>query len=213
MKKIHTGKLISEFLVKNKWQFAAVFACLLAGVFIGSVYAALLKEQSADAMTEYLKNFVSAYNLQSVNRKDIFVFSVYNNIKTVLFLWLSGLWTGLLPLGAVQVFAKGCKFGFSTAVFIKVFGLKGVFFALLAALPQVVVMIPFMLAYYVLNINFAFSMQKIKNGKLSKNSKNEIYIKNLLYLLAAVLAAIIAALTDAFIMPPVLKPVCSLLSS
>lgn len=213
MKKIHTGKLISEFLIKNKWQLAAVFACLFAGILVGSLYGGALKDQSADAMTGYLKNFISAYNLQSVNRKDIFIFSVYNNIKTVLFLWLSGLWVYLLPLGAVQIFAKGCKLGFSTAVFVENFGIKGIFFAVLAALPQLAVMIPFVAAYYVVNINFAFSLQKIRCGKLSRGTKNEAYIKNLLYLLAAVLIAVIAAMIDAFIMPPVLKPVCSFLSS
>lgn len=213
MKKIHTGKLISEFLIKNKWQLAAVFACLFAGILVGSLYGGALKDQSADAMTGYLKNFISAYNLQSVNRKDIFIFSVYNNIKTVLFLWLSGLWVYLLPLGAVQIFAKGCKLGFSTAVFVGNFGIKGIFFAVLAALPQLAVMIPFVAAYYVVNINFAFSLQKIRCGKLSRGTKNEAYIKNLLYLLAAVLIAVIAAMIDAFIMPPVLKPVCSFLSS
>ena len=76
MKKLHTGKLISEYLIRNKWQFAAAFVCVFAGVFAGTVYAAVIKGQSAEAMNGYLKNFVSAYNLQSVNRKDIFSFSV-----------------------------------------------------------------------------------------------------------------------------------------
>lgn len=213
MKKIHTGKFISEYLIKNKWQFAVAFVCVFAGVFTGSVYAVVLKGQSAEAMTGYLKNFVSAYNLQSVNRKEIFSFSVYNNIKTVLFMWLSGLGIYFLPVGAVQIFAKGCKLGFSTSVFVRIFGLKGVIFAFLAALPQVVAFVPFMIVYYVVNINFALSLNRIKNGKSLRCSKNEIFIKNLLYLLAAVLITVIAAVIDVFVMPPVLKPVCFLLSS
>ncbi len=213
MKKIHTGKLISEYLIKNKWQFAVAFVCVFAGVFIGTVYAAVLKGQSAEAMSGYLKNFVSAYNLQSVNRKEIFSFSVYNNIKTVLLMWLSGLWIYFLPVGAMQIFAKGCKLGFSTSVFVRIFGLKGIFFAFLASLPQLAAIIPSMIVYYVVNINFALSLNRIKNGKSSRCSKNEIYIKNLLYLLAAVCIAVIAAMIDAFVMPPVLKPVCFLLSS
>lgn len=213
MKKLHTGKLISEYLIRNKWQFAAAFVCVFAGVFAGTVYAAALKGQTAEAMNGYLKNFVSAYNLQSVNRKDIFSFSVYNNIKTVLFMWLSGLWVYFLPVGAVQLFAKGCKLGFSTSVFVRIFGLKGIFFAFLAALPQFVAIIPFMTVYYAININFALSLNRIKNGRSSRCSKNEIYIKNLLYLLAAVFVAVLAAVVDAFVMPPVLKPVCFLLNS
>ena len=57
-------------------------------------------------------------------------------------MWLSGLWVYFLPVGAVQLFAKGCKLGFSTSVFVRIFGLKGIFFAFLAALPQFVAIIP-----------------------------------------------------------------------
>ena len=143
-----------------------------------------------------------------------FFFVVFLHMCRVLLLfYVLSLWIYFLPVGAVQIFAKGFKLGFSTSVFVRIFGLKGIFFAFLASLPQLAAIIPSMIVYYVVNINFALSLNRIKNGKSSRCSKNEIYIKNLLYLLAAVCIAVIAAMIDAFIMPPVLKPVCFLLSS
>lgn len=213
MKKIHIRKFVSGYITKNKWQFIIVFTCLTIGIFTGSIVSVLMNSSEADALNKYLGNFVSAYNLQSANNGEIFKFSVYNNIKIILFLWLSGIWIGFVPFGLLQVGIKGYKIGFSTTLFIKVFGIKGVFFALLSAIPQITIMIPSFMVYSVFNINFALFMQKSKHRNISSNVKNEMYIKNLICLLAAITISVFVSLIDAFVMPPILKPVCSALSN
>ncbi len=212
MKRTLVKKSVSEYLIRNKWQILIVFASIFAGIIIGSFFSVRISDEKNEAITKYIQNFVSAYGLQSVKGKDIFKLSLYNNIKVVLFLWFSGLWIGLLPLGVLQNGLKGYKLGFSSALFIKIFGVKGIVFALLTALPQLLVMIPAIILYSVFNINFAFSLRNYNFQKASGNVKNKLYIENLIFLLSMVGISIVSGLIDAYIIPPILKPVCSFLN-
>lgn len=209
MRKVHIKRRVIEYALNNKWQLLVVIFSLMAGTLIGSVFSVSMESESLDAMEKYINNFVSAYNLQPINNMEVFRFSVYNNIKTVLFLWISGLWIGFLPLAVFQVGLKGYKLGFSTALFVKSFKTKGIIFALISSIPQLLIVIPMVIIYAVFNINFSlFRYGKLGRG-ISYSAKNEFYIRNLLYLLAAVLIAVVAAWVDAYVMPPVLKPICS----
>ncbi len=212
MKTLFVKKSISEYLIRNKWQILIVFASLFAGIIIGSFFSVRMTDEKNNAITTYIKNFVSAYGLQSANSKDIFKLSIYNNIKVILFLWISGLWVGFIPLGIIQNGLKGYKLGFSTTLFIRIFGVKGIILALLTVLPQVLVMIPAIIIYSVFNINFAFSVHNFKGQRISGNIKNELYLKNLFFLIGIIVIAIVSGLIDAYVMPPILKPVCSFLN-
>ncbi|MBR5155347.1 MAG: stage II sporulation protein M [Clostridia bacterium] len=212
MKKLLVRKSVSEYLIRNKWQILIVFASLFAGIIIGSFFSVNMTDEKNNAITKYIQNFVSAYGFQTVNGKDIFKFSIYNNIKVILFLWISGLWIGFLPVGILQTGLKGYKIGFSATLFIKIFGFKGIVFALLTILPQFLVMIPAIILYFVFNINFAFSIHNLKNQKLSGSVKNQLYVKNLIFFLVMIVISIVSGLIDAYVMPPILKPVCSFLN-
>ncbi len=212
MKSFRIKKRISDYIIRNKWQILIVFASLFAGIIIGSFFSVRMSGDKSDAIATYIQNFISAYGLQSVNKGEIFKFSLYNNIKLVVFLWFSGLWVGLLPFGLVQVGLKGYKIGFSTAIFVKIFGIRGVLFAFLSILPQILFMLPTVIVYSVFNINFAFTLKNLRFQHTSGNIKNQLYIKNLIFLVGAVLIAIIAGLVDAYIVPPILKPICSLIN-
>ncbi len=212
MRSLKIKNRITDYLNRNKWQILIVFASLFAGIIIGSFFSARMSGDKYEAITEYIQNFVSAYGLQSVNDMDIFKFSVYNNIKLVLFLWLSGLRRWLLPIGAVQIGLKGYKIGFSTALFVRIFGIKGVLFAIISILPQLVITIPAVLLYLIFNINFALALKPSNLQHMTSTIKNHLYIQNLMYLTIMVAVSLVAALTDAYIIPPVLKPICSLLN-
>ncbi len=212
MKNIRIKKRISDYLNRNKWQILIVFAGLFAGIIIGSFFSVQMPQEKSDAITKYVQNFASAYGLQSVNHKEIFRFSLYNNIKVLLFLWISGLWIGLIPIGIMQVGLKGYKIGFSTALFMKIFGIKGILFALVSMLPQILIAVPFAVVYLVFNINFAISLKNINLKRISGSVRNQLYIKNLVFFIVMIFISILSGFTDAYIIPPILKPICSLLN-
>lgn len=210
MKRLNIKNYISDVLLKNKWQFLIVFLSLFSGIIVGTYFSSSMHHETADAMDKYINNFVSAYNLQSVNASEVFKFSVYNNLKIIIFIWLSGLWVGFLPVNLIQIGAKGYKFGFSVTLLVKNFGLKGIAFSTISSVPQIFIMIPALILYSVFNINFAFFQKHSRVTNLSAVFKNEFYIKNLLYLAAIIILSIFVSFLDAYIIPQVLKPICSI---
>ncbi len=209
MKKLHIKRQILKFMTDNKWQIFVVCFSLIAGIAVGSIFSMYISEENSKATEEYINNFVSAYNLQSVDAAEVFKFSAYNNIKVVLFIWLFGLWAGFLPLCVLQIGFKGYKIGFSTALFVHIFGFKGTLLAFLSSMPQLLVVVPALVLYSIFSINFAVSAGKIKSRGSLPKVRNDMYIKNLVCLLIMIAVSLVIALIDGYIMPSVLKPICS----
>lgn len=212
MKNLRIKRRISDYIIKNKWQILIVFASLFAGIMLGSFFSVKMSDEKSEATAKYIQNFISSYGLQSTDKGEIFKFSLYSNIKLVIFLWISGLWVGLIPFGIIQVGLKGYKIGFSTTIFVKIFGIKGILLAILSILPQLLFMLPVVIIYSVFNINFALFLKNAKYQRLSLNIKNRLYVRNLIFFVGAVVMSIISGLVDAYIVPPILKPICSLLN-
>lgn len=211
MKKPQIQKKLLDYITKNKWQyFAAVFS-LAAGILFGAVRVLLMQSDDINSLNRYVTNFVSAYNLQQVCNAEIFKFSIYNNIKIIFFIWASGIWIGFLPLSIIQLFAKGYKLGLTSTVFVTAFKLKGVVFSVITILPQLLVLIPAITAYAVFNIKLSLSSSRIRGQHVSRSVKSLLYSKSLAYILAITAVALLSALIDAFVIPIVLKPVCSFL--
>lgn len=212
MKNLRIKRRISDYIIKNKWQILIVFASLFAGIMLGSFFSVKMSDEKSEATAKYIQNFISSYGLQSTDKGEIFKFSLYSNIKLVIFLWISGLWVGLIPFGIIQVGLKGYKIGFSTTIFVKIFGIKGILLAILSILPQLLFMLPVVIIYSVFNIDFALFLKNAKYQRLSVNIKNRLYVRNLIFFVGAVVMSIISGLVDAYIVPPILKPICSLLN-
>ena len=212
MKNLRIKRRISDYIIKNKWQILIVFASLFAGIMLGSFFSVKMSDEKSEATAKYIQNFISSYGLQSTDKGEIFKFSLYSNIKLVIFLWISGLWVGLIPFGIIQVGLKGYKIGFSTTIFVKILGIKGILLAILSILPQLLFMLPVVIIYSVFNIDFALFLKNAKYQRLSVNIKNRLYVRNLIFFVGAVVMSIISGLVDAYIVPPILKPICSLLN-
>ena len=211
MRRIYIKKSILDYVVSNKWQVVLLGLALLAGVSVGSLIAVSMKTDTAEATTKYLQNLISAYNLQTVNSGIIFRSALYNNIKVVLFLCLSSIWHGFIPFAVLQIALKGYKLGFTIALSIKTFGIRGIAFALLTSITQIAMFIPAVLIYTVFCINVALLNKKVRLGRVSVK-KNEIYIKCFLALFLVALVSLAAAFVDAYVIPAILKPICSGLS-
>ncbi len=209
MKKINLKRKITNYLSINKTPL--VFSCLsiFVGVIIGSFVAAFMCGNDFDSLNSYLKNFISAYNLQTIDSWDIFRTSLYNGIKTVLIMWISGVWVYFLPLSYIQLLSKGYKIGLTIAIFVRVFGGFGVLFSVVSLLVQILFLVPIMIFYCVFNTRFSIRLHKLRGQRVSSDLRNEICFKNLVYLFIIIVLTLIYCLAEAFIMPPILKLVCS----
>ncbi len=212
MKKYNFIRNITDYISGNRLQFFFVVVSLLLGTVIGSLSALSLEQESYESLNSYLRNFVSAYNIQSISKTDIFKVSLYNNIKVVLLLWISGLWVGFVPIGVLQVGSKGYKLGFTTVLILQIYRGKGLLLAIVSIIPQVLILVPVIIIYTVFNMNFALSLRKIRLKGQSLATHKEMYLRNLLFLVGTLVVLVLCSLIDAFVVPPVLKPICSFLS-
>lgn len=211
MKRTNIRKNLSNHLRRNKWKYLLAFLNIFLGVLAGSLTAAMSSVNKFESIDLYVRNFVSAYNLQTVDGAEIFRFSVYNSIKVILFMWVSGISVWLLPISFIQLATKGYKLGFSMAAFVRVFGLRGALFSLVSALPQLFLFLPAMAVYAVFNVKFSTTLFRMRGQRVASNIKNEMYLNNFLHLLGIITVSVMCSLADAFVMPIILKPVCSFL--
>ena len=210
MKK-HRLKIFTDYVTRNRLQFFFVILCLVAGTVIGSLSAASLNDEKFKVLSSYINNFTSAYGIQSVSHGEIFAYSIYNNIKLLLFIWISGLWAGMIPFCLFQVGIKGYKLAYTTFFMIQLYRGKGILFILVTVIPQMLIMLPTLIYYSVFNINSALSFRKLRLKGQTFYAKKELYLKNLVCLLIVAFVFGISSLVDAFVVPAVLRPVCSLL--
>lgn len=208
MKK-HLIQTLTDYIADNKRQYAVVLAALLIGTVLGSFSAVNLDSEKFESLSRYTDSFISSYNLQPVSKTGVFLSSVATNIKTVFFLWLSGLWVGLIPLTLFQTGIRGYKLGFSTAFLVSAYNGKGLIFAIMSMLPQMLIFLPALAVYAVFSIKYSISVKRLRNHGNPAQVRKEMYFRNALCTLGILTVMVICSLCDAYVIPPVLKPVCS----
>lgn len=212
MKRNRILRFLTDYIIENRRIFLISLLCLVAGVVIGSLSAFFLNKNDFDVLGLYLNNFASAHSIQSVNRSSVFTFSIYNNIKIILFMFVSGLRTELIPIGFLQLCTKGYKIGFTSVILVQLYFVKGVFIAFASVLPQFILTIPALLFYNVFNVNFALFSRKLRQHGQKVSERRDLLICNTVCLLSVFVIFALVSLIDTFVIPTVIKPICSYLT-
>ena len=200
-------RTFTDYINHNRLKFFFVFLCLVTGSIIGSLSAISLGDDRYTSLTSYMDNFLSAYNLQPISRGNVFANSIYNNIKLLLFLWLSGIWIGFIPVGLIHLGIKGYKLGFTLTFLFQVYHWKGLLLIIVSLVPQLIFMIPILVFYMVFNMNFSVKIRGLKQKGHRFFDDREMCFKNLIFLLCVMLVMLICSLIDGFVIPSVLRPV------
>ncbi len=203
-------RTFTDYIIQNRLQFFFTVLCLLLGLVIGSLSEISLSNEKFGSLNTYMDNFVSAYDIQPIRNWSVFGFSVYNNIKVLLFMWISGLWIGFIPVGLFQLGVKGYKLAFTSTFLVQAYGGRGVLLSLITVVPQVLFMFPMLITYMVFNINFSLRLRKLRQRGQFFLANKELMIKNLIFLVVAILIILLCSLVDAFVVPAIIKPVCTL---
>ncbi len=207
MKKNNLIRTFTDYIIRNKLKFFFALLCLVMGSIIGSLSAISLSDDRYTSLAAYMDNFLSAYNIQPISRGNVFANSIYNNIKILLFMWLSGLWIGFIPVGLVHLGIKGYKLGFTMTFLFQIYKWKGFLLILVSLVPQLMFMIPMLVFYMVFNINFSVKLHSIKQKGHRFLDDREMCLKNFMFLLGAMLIMLLCSLIDGFVIPSVLRPV------
>ncbi len=203
------GKSILYRCGKSRMLYLAVSFSLLLGLVIGTCSALTLQSAALSDTVEYMNRFFSAYSLQSVNKYEVFQIALYNNFKSLLLFWVSGLSLFLIPFAFLQVGIKGFKIGFSVALLSKAFRWKGVLFALVSMLPQNLIVLPLLILYGVFIIRKAGQLYQLKKKNNVKLEKKRLYLSGLKAVLVTSVLLVICSALEAYFVPVIVRPVCS----
>lgn len=203
-------KVFSDYVAENRLWYVLVITAVVFGAAFGALSAAMLPDGKYEGLNSYLNSFISAYSLQSVSRAGVFRASLYGNLKLLIFIWLSGFWIGLIPFSVLNMGVRGYGTGFTAVFIVQAYRGKGVIFALLSLLPRTLILIPAAIIYTVFCIRYSISLKNMRR-KGNTAVRRTMYARSAVCLLMAAAVFVICSLIEGFVVPTVLKPICSLM--
>ncbi len=190
--------LTQKNFVKNKRFSYFIGALMVLFIGIGGVYAGLMGDTESTELQEYVKNFMSVYSIEGVDKTGVFLSSFFGNLKIISMIFISGLSIYLLPLGGIFILAKCFRIGFTVGFIFRALGARGVLYLFFSVFPVNVIFLPVLLAYY------SFSAETSGKSSLLRNDA-KFRMKIVLAFFIACLIGTVCSLIDGYIVPYFLK--------
>ena len=203
-----TDLILHEFS-REKQKYFTVIGLFLFGIIAGSLLSSL--NNSMKETENYVNTFLSTYSLQGTVKSQVFLISLINYMKFILFLWISGWSVWLIPLCILQVFSKGFRIGYTVACFIQCYQIRGILLSILTILPQSILFLPALFYFGVYQLQFFSERRSLLSGKAPHGNKKAIYGKNAFLFLMFLLLILFCALIEGYVIPTILHPFCTLM--
>ncbi|GAX91872.1 stage II sporulation protein M [Effusibacillus lacus] len=194
----------ARYMQENAKLFVYTIILFIVGVLFGAIVVnALANGQKADLFT-YLRGFFGLVNDNHLPDSAYVTWhSIATNLKMLGLIWILGLSIIGLPLIVVLIFLKGFTIGFTVGFLVENFASKGLMFAVLAVLPQNLIIVPSLIIAGVAGT--AFSLMLVRS-RFTQNIP--LYQKFLSYTgLVLVLAVfmIVASFVEGYVSPLLMK--------
>ncbi|MBB6216650.1 stage II sporulation protein M [Anaerosolibacter carboniphilus] len=202
-------EIASRHIQGNLVIYFIVIMFLLIGISAGAFTVKALSDAQRQELIGYLRSFFQFISENTYDTFSILKQSLLNNIQTGVLIWLLGITIVGIPFILLLIALRGFIIGFTVGFLVEQMGIRGLFFALCAILPQNLLIIPCLVSIAVIGISF--SLMIIKN-KLMKSYKSDIMRQFVIYsTIVATLFSIIllGALVEAYITPIFMKFVSS----
>lgn len=199
----HGRGLIGQ-IKDHGFLYLIVLICFFAGIFGGS-YAvrSMTKAQTLDLLN-YLNLFLQGISEWSVSPAAAAQYSILNNVKVILYIWVLGLTVIGIPLVLLLVAARGFVLGFTVGFLVQQKAGQGIVIALVTIFPSSLISIPALIVGASLAITFSGWLvrgrQKYENSSLARQLAAYCII-----MLLVALAAALAGVVEAYVSPALLK--------
>lgn len=141
----------------NGLFFVLIFLLGL-GVTVGSVYLAKNSVDMAEGIKNYMGSFCTSMT-ENKNSMAVFKNSVQSNLLCIGIIFLMGFFRfGFIVTGAI-IIRKGFIIGFTTASFVKFYGMKGMLI-MLSTMPTILITIPALLLFSAVSIKYSLNPEK-----------------------------------------------------
>lgn len=202
MKRV-TADIFRRLIFESSASVWAALFFLVFGISMGAFIEAMMDPAQKTALTEYIGRYLNLSNINSANPNDIFINSLFNNLKLIAIIMVSGIFVLGFPLAFAVLAYKGISMGFSAALLIEDMNGKGILLTAVSMIPQNTVMIPVILIAVAAAVNFAFLTLKREN---SRNRSYFQYLTGYICIFAViVVATALGSFIESYICPLLMK--------
>lgn len=195
-------------LLEEKRKCILVLTIFFFGLLLGGITSVCAKVETTQEMQQYFHKFFSAYMIQGSAKSEAFYLSLMNYLQFALWIWASGWYFWLLPLGFFQCMLKGFRTGFTITYLIQCYPLKGILLNAIAILPQNLLLLPALCLYLISQVQFALDRKLIRKSAISTTIKKQIYAHHGIMTGMFLVVLLVCALIEGYIVPTLLQPLC-----
>lgn len=179
----------------KKYQNVYLYIAILVGcgLCMGIILSNYIDVNDIQNLSAYLMTIDS-----NVNKYDYFISQFFLGILFILFVFLLGTSIAGIPIISFVVFTKGLQIGFSCALFVATYQMKGIVGILLTLLPQVVfdLLATFLISASAIQLSMYIvysctNRERLDFRKLFNTVLNDIFICFLIMLVGAYLKSTI----------------------
>ena len=156
---------IAEHIRNNKMTYIILTISFFAGGIAGIIRALSLPTGELTTMKDYINAFFASLSETPLKQSDVFAETIWNNVKIFILIFIFSLHQLVTPVEFVVISIKGFAIFFTAASIIRIFGGKGVLFALTSLFPQIIIVIPAFIAFIVIYMNLAKERKAARNGQ------------------------------------------------
>ncbi len=187
---------ISAHILSNRICYILALLSALIGIGIG-IFSGINSPKDGS----FLQSFLLSYTEEGLSTISVFTRSLLLNLRTVIIIWASSFFVWLLPLSFIQLGAKGFGIGFCFSYLILDGGFKGLCFSVSSLLIQSLILIPVLIIYTVLQVNFSGEFDKTRKSPSLYKERKKLLTKNALSLIFVLIPILFCGLIDAYLTP------------
>ena len=192
-----------NYIKNNFKEYILVSLLFIIGLFISVLVINNCDNDCLEEISAYINDFIDNFkNAESINKIELFIDSVKNNIFLTLILWLAGTTIIGVPIVLIIILLRGLSLGYTISIVTYTLGtFKGLEFCFISILLKNLLFIPALLTLGVSSIKL---YKSIIQDKRKENIKIEI-IRHCIISILMLLILILSSLVDAFISAPFIR--------
>lgn len=202
---------VLDHIKSNFGLYFLVFTFFAIGVGAGAFTVRALDEVQKQELIRYLQGFFQILTSKNINSLAVLSQSIQNNIQTVIVIWILGITVIGIPITLLILGVRGFIIGFTVGFLVNGLGWKGLFFTVLAILPQNIIIIPCLMSIGVFSVSFSLMIIKNRMAKRWTNNYWQKFLSYSIVVMALFIITILGSLIEAYIVPVFIKLLSSYL--
>ncbi|WP_419881268.1 stage II sporulation protein M [Peribacillus sp. B-H-3] len=202
-----------KHITEHSSLYVFVTVLFLMGVIFGAILVNSLSPAQKDDLFYYLSQFFGQVSQGKIAaNQDMFFQSLTHNIKYIAVIWILGISVIGLPVILILLFLKGMVVGFTVGFLVNQMGWNGFLLSFVSILPQNIFIVPIFIIIASLAVSISMKMIRRIFLKQIRDPLKPILTRYIFSLAFSMFFLIAAGILEAYLSPPLMKNVVSLLN-